>query len=361
MLNFIIGCFFTYIKFCCKLQKILKATPTMKIIFFSAKPYDRLFFDKFNTGFEIEYFETHLGPHIVDVVTNAIAVCVFVNDKLTEPVIAKLAAKGVKIIALRCAGFNNVDLKAAQEHGIQVCRVPAYSPQAVAEHAVAMLLTLNRKTHKAYNRVREQNFSLNGLLGFNLYQKTVGVIGTGKIGSAFCKIMLGFGCNVIAYDVYKSKELQDMGVAYHSLEKVMQQADVLSLHCPLTEENHYMINKNTLALMKPGSTIINTSRGGLLCTTDVIDALKSRHVGYLGIDVYEQEEKLFFRDLSENIIEDDVIQRLMSFPNVLVTAHQAFFTEEALTQIAQITLDNITMLADGKVPANQEALVAYKA
>jgi len=339
------------------LQTYLSIT-IMKIAFFSAKPYDKLFFNRYNTyGLEIEYYETHLGPHIVNVVEDAIAVCVFVNDKLSADVIAALAAKGVKIIALRCAGFNNVDLEAAKAHGIRVCRVPAYSPEAVAEHAVAMLLTLNRKTHKAYNRVREQNFALNGLLGFNLHGKTVGIIGTGKIGKAFCKIMLGFGSNVIAYDLYKDAELEPLGVQYKTQEEVLQQSDVISLHCPLTADNHYLINKDTLAQMKKGVTLINTSRGGLVCTADVIEALKQGHVGHLGIDVYEQEEKLFFRDLSANIIEDDAIQRLMSFPNVLVTAHQAFFTDEALSQIAQVTLSGINAFAKGEEPQNAAVIL----
>ena len=331
----------------------------MKIAFFSAKPYDKVFFDRYNTdtNLEIEYYETHLGPHIVNVVEDAIAVCVFVNDKLTADVINALAAKGVKMIALRCAGFNNVDIEAARENGIRVCRVPAYSPEAVAEHAVAMLLTLNRKTHKAYNRVREQNFSLNGLLGFNLHGKTIGVIGTGKIGKAFCKIMLGFGCIVMAYDLFKDAELEGLGVYYKTQDEVFQLSDVLSLHCPLTADNHYLINKDTLAKMKKGVTLINTSRGGLVCTADIIEALKQGHVGHLGIDVYEQEEKLFFRDLSADIIEDDVIQRLMSFPNVLVTAHQAFFTDEALSQIAQVTLSSIAALSKEKEPENAAVIL----
>ena len=323
----------------------------MKIAFFSAQPYDKVFFNRYNTsGLEIEYYETHLGTHIVNVVENAIAVCVFVNDKLTASVIASLADKGVKIIALRCAGFNNVDVDAARAHGMRVCRVPAYSPEAVAEHAVAMLLTLNRKTHKAYNRVREQNFSLNGLLGFNLHGRRVGVIGTGKIGKAFCKIMLGFGCNVIAYDLYEDPGLKASGVFYTTQHEVFRQSDIISLHCPLTADNHYMINKEALSQMKDGVTLINTSRGGLVCTADVIEALKLGHIGHLGIDVYEQEEKLFFRDLSDDIIEDDAIQRLMSFPNVLVTAHQAFFTDEALSQIAQITLNSINALTNNETP-----------
>ena len=321
----------------------------MKIAFFSAKPYDKLFFDKLNNeyGFEIEYFETHLGPHSINIITHADAVCVFVNDKLTEEVIEALASKGVKIIALRCAGFNNVNLDAAKKHNIAVCRVPAYSPEAVAEHAVAMLMTINRKTHKAYNRVREQNFALNGLLGTNIHGKIVGVIGTGKIGKAFINIMLGFGCKVLAYDLYPDASLGTKGVSYVSMEELLQQADIISLHCPLTKENHYLINKDTLQQMKPGVTIVNTSRGGLINTADIIEALKKKQVSALCIDVYEQEEKLFFRDLSSNIIDDDLIQRLMSFPNVLITAHQAFFTEEALEEIAQVTLSNIDGIEKG--------------
>ncbi|MCA4897872.1 MAG: 2-hydroxyacid dehydrogenase [Bacteroidota bacterium] len=329
----------------------------MKIFFFSAKPYDKVFFDRENQryGFEIEYQETHLGPHIVNIVEGAEAVCVFVNDKLTAEVIATLAKQGVKTIALRCAGFNNVNLEAARKHNISVCRVPAYSPEAVAEHAVAMLLTMNRKTHKAYNRVREQNFALNGLLGYNLHGKTVGVIGTGKIGKAFIKIMQGFGCSVLAHDIYPDATLQ--AVNYCTLDELLKKSDIISLHCPLTPENHYLINQKTLSLMKPGVTIVNTSRGGLINTVDIIAALKTRKVGALCIDVYEQEEKLFFRDLSSNIIDDDNIQRLMSFPNVLITAHQAFFTEEALTEIAQVTLNSISMLQENKMPAQASVLL----
>ncbi len=323
----------------------------MKIIFFSAKPYDKLFFDRINTAYEfdIEYYETHLGPHIVDVVKDAEAVCVFVNDKLSAEVIEVLARNGVKIIALRCAGFNNVDLEAAKKYNIAVCRVPAYSPEAVAEHAVAMILTINRKTHKAYNRVREQNFALNGLLGYNLYGKTVGVIGTGKIGKAFIHIMLGFGCKILAFDVYPDTTLAGKGVQYVPMEKLLQDSEIISLHCPLTKENHYLICKETISRMKPGVTIVNTSRGGLINTIDIIDALKARKVGALCIDVYEQEETLFFRDKSSDIIDDDKIQRLMSFPNVLITAHQAFFTEEALNEIAQVTLSSIAALHENRV------------
>ncbi|KGE13729.1 2-hydroxyacid dehydrogenase [Sphingobacterium deserti] len=315
----------------------------MKIAFFSTQPYDRLFFERENTAgkFNYQFYETHLGPHIVRAVERVDAVCVFVNDKVNREVIAVLAEKGVRLIALRCAGFNNVDLAAAKEYGISVCRVPAYSPEAVAEHTVAMLLTLNRKTHKAYNRVREQNFSLNGLLGFNLHGRTVGVVGTGKIGKAFCRIMRGFGCRLLAFDLYQDDELVQEGLHYVPLDELYREADILSLHCPLTEDNKHMLNKQSLGRMKDGVIVLNTSRGGLIDTVAVIEALKSRKLGGLAIDVYEQEEKIFFRDLSNTVIEDDTLQRLMSFPNVLITAHQAFFTDEALGQIARTTLANV--------------------
>ncbi|MES2454870.1 MAG: 2-hydroxyacid dehydrogenase [Bacteroidota bacterium] len=332
----------------------------MKIAFFSAKPYDKNFFDLHNKpyGFDLQFWETHLGPHVVNAVDEGTeVVCAFVNDKLNAEVIEVLASKGVKIIALRCAGFNNVDLEAAKAKGIRVCRVPAYSPEAVAEHAVAMLLTLNRKTHKAYNRVREQNFSLNGLLGFNLHGKTVGVIGTGKIGKAFCKIMLGFGCKILAFDPFEDQELKTAGVHYCSFSELLKTSDIISLHCPLVPENHYLIDEAALLQMKKGVTILNTSRGGLLNTDDVIQSLKSGQVGYFGIDVYEQEEKLFFKDLSGTIIGDDKIQRLMSFPNVLVTGHQAFFTEDALAQIATITLNSIDEILNGTDPRDPSVIL----
>lgn len=332
----------------------------MRVTFFSAKPYDKKFFSDLNTKyqFELDFFETHLGPHIVNAVKeNTFCVCVFVNDKLTNEVITILASKGVKLIALRCAGFNNVDLESAKRHNIKVCRVPAYSPEAVAEHAVAMLLTLNRKTHKAYNRVREQNFSLDGLLGFNLHGKTIGVIGTGKIGKAFIKIMLGFGCRVLAYDKFPDANFTAPNFFYVDFEELLRESDVISLHCPLTPENHYMINEAVLSRMKPGIMIINTSRGGLINTDDMIRGLKSGKVAYFGLDVYEQEEKLFFRDLSATIIEDDRIQRLMSFPNVLVTGHQAFFTTEALTEIATVTLNSIALVSAGKADQVAEGVM----
>lgn len=317
----------------------------MKICFFSTQPYDRQFFNAHNQNHAVlEYYEMPLDIHTVKLIDGCSAVCVFVNDKVNEAVIKILAGKAVKIIALRCAGFNNVDVKAARQYGIKVCRVPAYSPASVAEHTVAMILTLNRKTHKAYNRVREQNFSLNGLLGFEVRGKIVGVIGTGNIGKAFCTIMLGFGCTVLAYDLLADKSLESKGVSFQPLQEVLKQADILSLHCPLNSQTQHIIDENHIKLMKKGVVLINTSRGGLINTQAAITALKSGQIGHLGIDVYEQEEELFFKDRSGDIIEDDTIQRLMSFPNVLVTAHQAFFTREALNEITATTLKNIQIL-----------------
>lgn len=330
----------------------------MKLVFFSAQPYDKSFFTQFNQNkHELVFIDIPLSEQTAELAAGADAVCVFVNDKVTAGVIQKLATGKTKIIALRCAGFNNVDIEAAKAAGIRVCRVPAYSPEAVAEHAVAMLLTLNRKTHKAYNRVREQNFSLQGLLGFNLHGKTIGVIGTGNIGKAFCKIMLGFGCKVVAFDLIANKEMESDGVVYQPLMDVLK-ADIISLHCPLNEQTKHLINKDTIALMKRGVVLINTSRGGLINTHDTIKALKSGQISALGIDVYEQEEKLFFRNLSEDIIQDDEIQRLMSFPNVLITAHQAFFTQEAMEQIATTTLNNIQLLSENAKLNPQAALLA---
>lgn len=331
----------------------------MKIIFFSAQPYDKDFFNSHNTdfGFDLVYHKSQLNEQTVGLVDHAEAVCVFVNDKVTALVCRQLADKGVKIIALRCAGFNNVDLEAAKALGIKVCRVPAYSPEAVAEHALALIMTLNRKTHKAYNRVREQNFSLNGLLGFNLHGKTIGVIGTGNIGKAFCRMMLGLGCQVKAFDVIANTELEAIGVTYHPLSDVLN-TDIVSLHCPLNEQTRYLINTTTIGMMKPGTMLINTSRGGLIDTKAAIQGLKSGQIGYLGIDVYEQEEHLFFRDLSGTVIQDDEIQRLMSFPNVLITAHQAFFTDEALSQIATTTLNNVDqLLKNGNLTSRAALLV----
>jgi D-lactate dehydrogenase len=316
----------------------------MKVAVFSTQSYDKEYLDKANTekDHDLTYFESSLKEKSVRLAENFDAVCVFVNDRLTREVIRELAAMGVKLIALRCAGFNNVDIQSAYENNITVLRVPAYSPHSVAEHAVALILTLARKTHKAYNRVREGNFSLERLTGYDLFDKTVGVIGTGKIGVVFAHIMKGFGCKVVAYDRYPNPSVSDAGMPYLPLEKLFQVSDIISLHCPLTPETHHIINNKSLSLMRNGVMLINTSRGKLIDTDAIIEALKNGRVGYLGIDVYEQEEKLFFKDLSEMVIADDKIGRLMSFPNVLITAHQAFFTDNALKQIAYTTIKNIT-------------------
>lgn len=321
----------------------------MKVAVFSTKSYDREYLDKLNTKGEhqLTYFDASLHKETTNLTIAFDSVCVFVNDKVDRQTIEKLAENEIKVIALRCAGFNNVDIKAAKEKNIKVVRVPSYSPQAVAEHAVALILTLNRKTHKAYNRIRESNFSLEKLIGFNLYEKTIGVIGTGQIGSAFCNIMLGFGCTVIAHDVIESEILKEKGVAYKPLDELLNSSDIISLHCPLTPGTNHLINTDTLSKIKQGAMIINTSRGALIKTTDVIAALKTGKLGYLGIDVYEQEEHLFFKDLSESIIQDDLIERLMSFHNVLITPHQGFFTREALTQIATTTLQNLSDFENG--------------
>ena len=320
----------------------------MKIAFFSAKVYDRAFFDRHLTGHEIIYFEAPLNEQTVNLASGCNAVCLFVNDKLNAAVLKALSASGIKLAALRCAGFNNIELAAAKANNISVVRVPAYSPYAVAEHAVALILTLNRKTHKAYNRVREGNFSLERLTGFDLNGKTVGVIGTGKIGQVFCNIMKGFGCKVLAFDLIANKQMEEAGVNYLPLADVLQQADIISLHCPLNEQTRHIINVQTIGMMKQGVMLVNTSRGALINTSAVIKALKTGRIGYLGLDVYEQEETLFFNDLSENIIQDDDIMRLLSFPNVLITSHQGFFTEEALVQISQTTMQNISDFEAGR-------------
>lgn len=321
----------------------------MKIAVFSTKPYDREYLDKFNTDskHELIYFEASLNNDTTNLAIGFDAVCVFVNDIIDKKTIGKLSEIGIKLIDLRCAGFNNVDLEAAAKYDIKVLRVPAYSPHAVAEHAVALILTLNRKTHKVYNRVRESNFSLENLTGFNLFEKTVGVIGTGKIGAAFCQIMGGFGCKVIAFDVFQSKELIQKGVIYVTLEELFISSDIISLHCPLTDDTKHLFDRTVFSKIKKGAMLINTSRGPLIKTSDAIEALKNGQLGYLGIDVYEQEENLFFKDLSESIIQDDLIQRLLSFHNVLITPHQGFFTKEALNQIASTTLKNHTDFENG--------------
>jgi D-lactate dehydrogenase len=316
----------------------------MKIAFFSAHDFERGVFDAYNArkGHEIHYLTAHLGPDTAKLASGFDCVCVFVNDVLNAAVVEELADHGVKLIAARSAGFNHIDLEAAKRRQVGVVRVPAYSPFAVAEHAVAMILTLNRKTHRAYNRVREGNFALEGLLGFDLHGKTIGVIGTGKIGQVFAKIMLGFGCEVLAYDVAPNVSVREMGVSYQPLADVLRKSDIVSLHCPLLTATYHMIQADSLAKMKPGAMLINTSRGGLVDTPAVIEALKTGHLGALGLDVYEEEAELFFEDLSGQVLQDDVFARLLTFPNVLITGHQAFFTSEALQGIAMTTLDNVS-------------------
>lgn len=316
----------------------------MKVAVFNTKKFDREYLDKFNTAGKhtLTYFETGVNAETAKLTLGFEAICVFVNDKLDAENIKICSSNGVKLIVLRCAGFNNVDIAAAAAYGIKVVRVPAYSPHAVAEHAVALILTLNRKTHKAYNRVKESNFSVEHLMGFTLFGKTVGVVGTGKIGSVFCNIMLGFGCTVIANDIQPSDTLIAKGVTYMAFDELLRHADIISLHCPLTRQTEYLFNNSTFAKIKKGLMLINTSRGKLIRTADAIKALKTEQLGYLGIDVYEQEENLFFYDLSETVITDDLVERLMSFHNVLITPHQAFFTKEALDEIAITTIKNIT-------------------
>jgi D-lactate dehydrogenase len=281
------------------------------------------------------------------------ALCTFVNDQLDKSILEKLDEIGLKKIVLRCAGYNQIDLKVAADLKFQICRVPSYSPEAVAEHALALLMTVVRKTHKAYNRVRENNFSLEGLIGVNINKQTVGVIGTGAIGSAFCRIMVGMGCRVVAYDPLENEKLKTLGVHYVKLDELLAQCSIISLHCPLTAETHHLINSQSLSEMPEGVTIINTSRGALIDTKAIIKALKKKKVSYLGIDVYEQEEDLFFQDLSEEILQDEDIARLMTFPNVLITGHQAFLTKEALQNIALTTLFNLDELESGKALTNK--------
>lgn len=331
----------------------------MKVAVFNTKPSDREYLDKFNTKGKCKftYFDVSLNAVTVKLSVNYKAVCVFVNDELDVATIKALCANGVKLIVLRCAGFNNVDLAAAALYNIKVVRVPAYSPQAVAEHATALILTLNRKTHKAYNRIREGNFSLEQLMGFNLFGKTVGVVGTGKIGSAFCNIMLGFGCTVIANDIIQSKALIQKGIVYKTFDEILQSSDIISLHCPLTPQTQNLFNSNAFSKIKKGLMLINTSRGKLINTAAAVKAIKNRQLGYLGIDVYEQEENLFFKDLSETLIDDDVIERLMSFHNVLITPHQAFFTKEALDEISLTTLKNISDF-ENELPLINEVKIA---
>ncbi|WP_196157772.1 2-hydroxyacid dehydrogenase [Reinekea sp. G2M2-21] len=315
----------------------------MKVAVFSSKPYDQAHLNAINNGqHELTFFEPHLDEQTAALSQGFDAVCCFVNDTLSAPVIDTLAANNVKLIAMRCAGFNNVDLTQSEQHGITVTRVPEYSPYAVAEHAVALSLCLNRNLHRAHNRVRENDYSLHGLLGFDMHGKTVGVIGTGKIGLAFIRIMLGFGCKVICHDPFPNPEVEQTDARYVPLEQIWAESDILSLHCPLLPSTRHIINSNSLHQMKQGVMLINTSRGALIDTRAVIDALKTGKVGYLGLDVYEEEADLFFEDNSNKILYDDTFARLQTFNNVMITGHQAFFTEEALSAIADVTIKNIS-------------------
>lgn len=317
----------------------------MKVAVFSAKSYDKKFMEeankKLNFNIELAFFETRLKPKTASLAEGYDAVSVFVNDDLCGEVLEILKKSGIKLAALRSAGYNNVDLKKAAELGITVIHVPAYSPYAVAEHAASLIMALNRKIHKAYPRVRDGNFALDGLMGFDIRNKMIGVIGTGKIGEIFTRIMKGFGCGIFAYDKYENEDCKNNGVMYRPLEEVLAKSDIISLHCPLLPETRHIINEKTIAMMKNDVMIINTSRGALIDTQAVINGLKSKKIGYLGLDVYEEEANLFFRDLSNEVIQDDVFMRLLSFPNVIVTAHQGFFTDEALRNIAETTLSGM--------------------
>lgn len=327
----------------------------MKVAVFSTKSYDRDFLTVANYDHEhtLVFFEPRLSYETALLARNFPAVCLFVNDMADAILLDRLASHGTRLLALRCAGFNNVDLAAAARLGIRVVRVPAYSPYAVAEHAVGLMLTLNRKLHKAYNRVREGNFALDGLLGFDFYGRTVGIIGTGRIGQVVARIMHGFGCRLLAYDVYQSPECLALGAEYVPLPTLLAQSDIITLHCPLMPQTHHLVNAETIAQMKRGVVLINTSRGALIDTEAVIAGLKSQKIGALGLDVYEQESELFFEDLSASIIQDDLFERLMTFPNVIVTGHQAFFTKDALQNIAETTLSNITDIDQGKPCPNE--------
>ncbi len=324
----------------------------MRTAVFSTKAYDEQYLSAANEphGHPLTFLEARLTPFTATLAHGFDCVCAFVNDDLSAPVLEVLAEGGTRLIALRSAGYNHVDVAAAERFGLTVVRVPRYSPYAVAEHAVALILALNRKTHRAYSRVREGNFALSGLLGFDLHGRTVGVVGTGAIGTVFATIMLGFGCRVLASDPSVNPELAAAGVAAVTLEELLRESDIVALHCPLTPETFHLVNAKTLALTKPGVMLINTSRGALVDTVAAIEALKSGHLGHLGIDVYEEEADLFFEDLSDRVITDDVFSRLLTFPNELVTGHQAFFTEEALEHIAATTIENITAVAAGAQP-----------
>jgi D-lactate dehydrogenase len=327
----------------------------MKVAIFNTKPYDRNFFTQINSKYnhELHFLTPRLEEQTVNLAQGFPAICVFVNDTLDRQIIKTLANNRTNLIALRCAGYDNVDLIAAREFGVTVVRVPAYSPYAVAEHAIALILTLNRQIHRAYNRIREGNFSLNGLLGFELHNSTVGIIGTGKIGCITGQILHGFGCHVLAYDPYPNAEFADKYAKYTSFEELLTQSALISLHCPLTADNYHLIDEKAISKMKPGVMLINTSRGGLIDTLAIIQGLKSQKIGYLALDVYEQEKNIFFEDLSGAIIQDDLFERLLTFPNVIITGHQAFFTSNALENIAETTLSNISDFERGNFCQNQ--------
>ena len=327
----------------------------MKVTVYSTKRYDQQFLEAANrdAGHQFLFLEDRLTVGTATLAAGSEAVCAFVNDSVDAEAIRVLAAGGTKLIALRCAGFNQVDLKAAQAHDIRVCRVPAYSPYAVAEFAVGMILTLNRKYHRAFNRVREGNFGIDGLLGFDLHGCTVGVVGTGKIGYLTACPLAAMGCKIIGFDPYPNPKFQELGGTYVDFETLLAQSDIITLHCPLTPESYHLINPATLAKMRDGVMIINTSRGALIDAVAVIEALKSGKVGHLGLDVYEQESEFFYEDLSNEIIKDDVLQRLVTFPNVLVTSHQAYFTDTALRNIAETTIASLNDFAAGRALANE--------
>ena len=321
----------------------------MKVAVFDTKPYDREFLSKRGEGIDWSFHESRLCPDTAALAEGAEAVCIFVNDSVDADCLKALAEKEVKHVALRCAGFNNVDLEAAKEVGITVSRVPAYSPHAVAEHTVALLMTLNRRIHRAYNRVREHDFSLVGLVGFDLFEKTVGIVGAGKIGRITAEIFRGFGCEVVAYDPCLDEEWAEKNLVRGvSLEELLEVSDVVSLHLPLTEETFHLIDEKALARMKEGSYLLNTGRGKLVDSQALIAALKSKAIGGVALDVYEEEEGIFFEDLSDTILEDDKLGRLLTFPNVLLTSHQAFLTKEALSEIAEVTCGNLERLERGE-------------
>ena len=315
----------------------------MKLAVYSTKQYDKKYLQHVNEayGFELEFFDFLLSEKTAKTAHGCEGVCIFVNDDGSRPVLEELKKQGVKYIALRCAGFNNVDLDAAKELGLKVVRVPAYSPEAVAEHAIGMMMSLNRRIHRAYQRTRDANFSLEGLVGFNMHGRTAGIIGTGKIGIATLRILKGFGMRLLVSDPYPSQAAIDLGAEYVDIDTLLRQSDVISLHCPLFKENYHLLNKEAFAKMKDGVMIINTSRGGLLDSNAAIEALKTSRIGALGLDVYEEEEDLFFEDKSNEVITDDVFRRLSACHNVLFTGHQAFLTREALHAIADTTLSNI--------------------